>query len=113
MGTEGSGRCVRNVEEANGPVQKISVCKIDSLDCCRDATYIKMDIEGAEWEALHGAEETIRTNNPKLAICLYHSIQDYIRIVAYIHRLNPEYKLFVRHHSTNRSETVLYAVNGK
>lgn len=111
MGTDGSGRCVQNIDEINGKTMNVEVCTIDSLDCCKDATYIKMDIEGSEWEALHGAQETIKRNYPKLAICLYHNDEDYIRIISFVHELNPNYNLYVRHHSTNTSETVLYAIN--
>ena len=107
MGTKGNGHIL---EHAVNGAEELPVCRIDSVDACKNATYIKMDIEGAEWEALHGAEQIIRHNHPKLAICLYHSDNDYIRLIQYIHELNPEYRLYVRHHSTNTSETVLYAV---
>lgn len=108
MGTKGTGRVVEKLEDSDA--LEVPVTTIDSLDYCKDATFIKMDIEGAEWEALHGAEQTIKRNQPKLAICLYHKDEDYIRLIKYIHNLNPSYKLHVRHHSTNTSETVLYAV---
>lgn len=88
----------------------IPVTNIDSVEECRDATFIKMDIEGAEMEALYGAKETIMRNHPKLAICIYHSDADMIRIAEYIHGLVPEYKLYVRHHTKRNHETVLYAV---
>lgn len=83
---------------------------IDAVPECKNATFIKMDIEGMEWDALHGAVETIKRNHPKLAICIYHSDEDMIRIVEYIHEIAPEYKLYVRHHSKREYETVLYAV---
>ncbi len=88
----------------------IEVTAIDNCDVCREAAFIKMDIEGAEWKALHGAERLIIRNHPVLAICIYHSHADMIRIIPYIHRLCPEYKLYVRQHSYSTSETVLYAV---
>lgn len=69
-----------------------------------------MDIEGAEMDALFVAQETIWRNHPKLAICIYHSDEDMIQIIEYVHSLVPEYKLFVRHHTRGRCETVLYAV---
>lgn len=73
-------------------------------------TFIKMDIEGAELEALHGAKKIIQTQKPKLAICIYHKKEDMIQIPKYIKELVPEYKLYVRHYSNDAGETVLYAV---
>lgn len=86
----------------------IQVDTIDNL--CPDATFIKMDIEGAELEALKGAAETIRRNRPKLAICVYHKPEHLFEIPLYIHSLVPEYRLYLRHHSELETETVLYAV---
>ncbi len=53
---------------------------IDSVDECRKATFIKMDIEGAEYNALLGAKETIIHNNPLLARCIYHINEDDLRL---------------------------------
>lgn len=89
----------------------IAVVKLDSLPDCQDATWIKMDIEGAELPALKGAEEIIRRNHPKLAICIYHSDEDMIQIAEYIHGIVPDYKFYVRHHyPVPLYETVLYAI---
>lgn len=90
---------------------EIEARALDNLPECQPATYIKMDIEGAELEALKGAEKIIKANRPKLAICLYHRRQDFFEIPLYIKQLNPDYKLFVHHHHPDRNwETVLYAV---
>ena len=88
---------------------EIKVVALDHILECRSATYIKMDIEGAELEALKGAENIIRSKKPKLAICLYHKPQDFFEIPLYIKKLNPDYKMFVHHHATY-SDTVLYAI---
>lgn len=90
---------------------KIDVKALDHIPECQSATYIKMDIEGAELEALKGAEKIIKERKPKLAICLYHKRQDYFEIPIYIKKLNPDYKLFIHHHHTSgSSETVCYAI---
>lgn len=72
-------------------------------------TFIKMDIEGAELDALKGAERIIKTQKPKLAISVYHRTEDIIEIPKRIINLRPDYKLYVRHYSLLSNETVLYA----
>lgn len=69
-----------------------------------------MDIEGSELEALKGAQELIKRNQPKLAICIYHKAEDYFQIPLYLHTLVPAYRFYVRHHFYGATETVLYAV---
>lgn len=89
----------------------IPVNSIDNLGL-NDVTFIKMDIEGAEMKALIGAKNTILKYKPNLAICLYHSNEDMVDIPEYIHKLVPEYKLYVRHYDQYSYwvETILYAI---
>lgn len=70
---------------------------------------IKMDIEGAEKNALKGAEDLIKLYKPNLAICLYHKPFDIFEIPIYLHELVPEYKFKLRQHKRAFSEVVLYA----
>lgn len=88
----------------------IPVCAIDDVPECNHATFIKMDVEGSELDALYGAKQTILQNKPKLAICIYHKHRDFIEIPKWIHALVPEYQLYVRHHAFSVNETVLYAI---
>ena len=71
--------------------------------------FIKMDIEGAEPNALRGAAETIKRDRPALQICLYHSPEHLWEIPEFIKSLVPEYTFYIGHHSISRGETVLYA----
>lgn len=89
---------------------KIQVTSIDEVLQGAPATFIKMDIEGAETEALKGAENTIRRHRPKLGICVYHKPLDIAEIPLYIKELLPEYKIYLRHYNYGSSETVCYAV---
>lgn len=71
-------------------------------------TFIKMDIEGSEYFALHGAERIIKTWKPRLAISIYHCGEDYYRIPLLLKTFVPEYKFAVRHHKKNHVDTDLY-----
>lgn len=91
-------------------IEKVEVVSIDEV--VRDnVTFVKMDIEGSELNALKGAAKTIVNNRPRLAICVYHKPEDILEIPLYILNLMPEYKLYLRHYSNYfATETVLYAV---
>jgi FkbM family methyltransferase len=71
--------------------------------------FIKMDIEGAELPALRGAEATLRAFRPKLAIALYHRLDDFIDIPAYLDGLGLGYAFFLGHFTIHSEETVLFA----
>lgn len=73
-------------------------------------TYIKMDIEGAEADAILGSKEIIQTHKPKLAISLYHRPTDLWKIPLLVKSLNENYRLYLRHYTDEIIETVLYAL---
>jgi len=73
-------------------------------------TFLKADMESYEYKMLLGARESIRKWKPKLAICIYHSAVDFYSIPLLVKKINPEYKLAIRHHSlADLFDTVLYA----
>jgi len=72
-------------------------------------TWVKMDIEGSEYATLQGMERIIKTYKPKLAICIYHKVEDLFTIPKYIHSLVPQYKLKIRQNHDSVQEMVLYA----
>lgn len=87
----------------------IEITSLDNeLGNC-EITFIKMDIEGLELEALKGSRDIIRRSKPKLAISVYHKPDDLVDIFHYIKEIVPEYKLYLRHYSIFPVETVLYA----
>ncbi len=94
--------------DSNGETA-IQCARIDDV-CQGPVTFIKMDIEGAEQNALDGARETIRKYHPKLAVSVYHRQDDIWQIPLWLHELVPEYKLYLRHHRATPVDTVLYAI---
>ncbi|UJH92526.1 FkbM family methyltransferase [Antarcticibacterium sp. 1MA-6-2] len=72
--------------------------------------FIKMDIEGAELLALEGAIVTIKKFRPKLAIAIYHSLEDFVNIPQWILNLDLGYKIYIDHYSIHAEETVCFAL---
>lgn len=71
-------------------------------------SFIKADIEGYELAMLKGAENLIKRCTPKLAICIYHKPNDFYEILIFIKSLVLEYKMLVKHHALDYTETILY-----
>ncbi|MCR5678131.1 MAG: FkbM family methyltransferase [Agathobacter sp.] len=90
-------------------IEKIESISIDELNTESAITFIKMDIEGAEMEALIGAEKTIEKNHPKLAISIYHKADDLWEIPYYLMKKYPFYKFYMRHYTPYTTETIIYA----
>ncbi|MBN2520777.1 MAG: FkbM family methyltransferase [Bacteroidales bacterium] len=104
-----SGEEMMSMLAAEGNIT-VEVTTIDKTLNGRQASFIKMDIQGAELEALKGAEKTIIKYSPKLAICVYHNKEDLIEIPKYIKKINSNYKIYLRAHEIKAAEVVLYAV---
>lgn len=92
-----------------GNMIQIEAAAVDD-EVKENITYMKMDVEGSEMKALQGAKNQIVQNKPRLAISVYHKNEDIVEIPQYILSLRPDYKLFLRHHGWDDSDTVLYAV---
>ena len=76
-----------------------------------DISFIKMDIEGSELDAILGAQKIISSNTPKMAICVYHKVDDFWKIPQTICAINPNYTFMLRQHDYEvYSETVLYCI---
>lgn len=73
-------------------------------------THIKLDVEGAEEEALRGASCTIGSSRPRMAIALYHRAADLWRLPAQIEALGGRYAYSIRHYSQTIDDTIVYAL---
>lgn len=87
--------------------QNISVTTLDHA-IHEPVTFIKMDIEGWEIKALHGAKRLIVEHTPQLAIAVYHHASDFREIANFVLSLNPSYQLYLRHYTQGWSETVMF-----
>ena len=88
---------------------KIKVGPLDDIDT-GPITFLKMDIEGAEKKAIIGAQNKIRNDKPKLAICVYHLADDFWLIPELVLSIQPEYNIYLRHYTEGLTETVMYFI---
>ncbi len=72
--------------------------------------YIKLDIEGAEPEALRGARGVITGNRPQMAVCIYHRKEHLYEIPLYLDQLMPDYVHRLAHYSNSFWDTVWYSI---
>jgi FkbM family methyltransferase len=91
---------------------RVSTRRIDDL--LADGTlpridFIKMDIEGAELQALKGSVGALRQFRPELAITVYHKFRDFWEIPNFLDRLGLGYRFYLRHFTIHAEETVLFA----
>lgn len=96
---------------SDGNAKSETQCKIIALDefLNEPISFIKADIESYEYKMLLGATRLIEQYMPQLAICIYHNAVDIYSIPLLVKSIVPEYKLAIRHHSTDMADTVLYA----
>ena len=76
----------------------VPVTTIDEVTAGRTISYIKMDVEGAEAQAIDGGTATIKKDKPKLFVAAYHYDVDLFRLPLLLWDLVPEYKIYLRKH---------------
>jgi FkbM family methyltransferase len=99
------GKSSSKLDESAGFM--VPVASLDSFGI--EPTLIKMDVEGAEPMALNGARATIASSRPRLAVTIYHSLNDFLGIPRLAKELCEDYRLSLRIHRPYTEEFVLYA----
>ena len=106
------------VETSGGPSSRVGFgettiqCRMidEFAELGRGPTFIKLDIEGYELPALHGARKTIEDQLPTLAVSAYHKQNDLWELPLEIHAMQPEYQFRLIPHVADGWDLVLYAV---
>lgn len=91
--------------------EEIEIVSLDE-DIREKITLIKMDIEGAEQDALTGCIRHIREEKPKLLISVYHNNEDIWKIPKMIYDMNEDYQFYLRSNGWQwgPAELVLFAI---
>lgn len=88
------GRGTSLDKEGSREVQTVT---IDGLIKGRQTAFIKFDVEGAEAAAIAGGEKTIKEEKPLMNIACYHRSEDIFELPLKVLKLNPGYKVYMRH----------------
>ena len=108
MITETDGNTAARVSEEG--VHKIEIVSLDEylLETKQEPLFVKVDVEGYEKKLLYGAEQLIKERKPLIAISIYHKVEDFYEIPMLIKEWNPSYKMAIRSHLPNDTDTILY-----
>jgi len=99
-----------NTNNCNHDYEAQNLNTIDNIIGKNKVDFIKLDIEGAEQDALNGAIKTIKEQSPILAICVYHKAQDWYKVPKIVLNINSNYDIYLRHYMEGIYETVMYFI---
>jgi FkbM family methyltransferase len=88
---------------------QVAVVALDECLHRAPINFIKLDVEGNELKALHGARATLHRQRPTLAVAGYHRWDDLWRIPTFIAGLGLNYRLRLGLHGHNSFDCVFYA----
>ena len=95
---------------ASEHVATVESRRLDDLEWHVTPTYIKMDIESAEPDAIAGASQLLKRYRPVLAVCTYHRSEHLWQVPNLIRSIVPEYNIFLRRYAEDCWEGVCYAI---
>lgn len=104
----GEGRPTSKI--APGGEVKVRGQKLEDLFPAKRVTFLKLDVEGTERDALLGAKTIIMRSQPLAAVCVYHGPRDLWEIPLMLRELLPGHRFYLRQHQFDGYELVIYAV---
>lgn len=80
-------------------IEKAEVTDLDSFvkENKLNVKFIKLDVEGAEYNTIVGSKNTIKENTPVMSISIYHNLKDFFEIKPLIESIAPNtYEFYIR-----------------
>lgn len=99
-----------NSRVTDGGQSLVRSTTLSALFESQSVSFVKMDIEGGEFDALQGARIIIARDRPVLAVCVYHRQDDLWRVPLLIREFNHDYRMHLRMYESDGWQTVAYAV---
>ena len=91
----------------------IQCVSVDDVLNSYEPNLIKLDVEGAEVEAIKGLNKTIKNYKPNLAVSVYHKPSHIYEIALLINSWNIGYQFYLRVHEHNTYGVVLYCLQSR
>jgi FkbM family methyltransferase len=96
-------------ERSTGAAEEVPVVALDEALAGEPVSFLKLEVEGSEVQALRGARRLIGEHRPKMALSVYHRARDLIDVVAFVESLDAGYSMGLAQHAECPTATVLYA----
>lgn len=93
----GANMYLPEVEQAGA--MEVETTSIDE-SCDDPVTFVKLEIEGSELEALTGARRTIASTRPRMALSIYHKPEDLLTLTGFVRDTGLGYRLSLRQHNS-------------
>lgn len=105
----GSATCAQKSKDND--YSKVPIKSLDSIIKDVKHPFLKMDIEGEDFNALQGAKNLIQNYKPNMSLSVYHNPKDLWEIGLLINSLVPNtYSFYLRQEGHWGLETILYAI---
>lgn len=105
---EGYGDGVSITEQAGVSGSGLHVCKLDSI--LNELGHLRLEIEGAELQALQGASGLIKKFRPTMTVAAYHLATDFLDLLKFMEETDLNYQLSLRHQSLEPGVLCIYAI---
>lgn len=89
---------------------EVNCVTLDETVAFLHPTYVKMDIEGFEVNAISGGQKIIKNDTPILSISIYHRQNHLWEIPNLISSFSDQYQFYIRSHDFDGWDLVCYAV---
>jgi FkbM family methyltransferase len=89
---------------------EVAVASLDDVLSAEAPTFVKLDVEGDELDALRGAARLLDRAQPVVAVCIYHNPSHLWSVPLFLSKALPRHTLHLRSHEYDGFELVAYAV---
>jgi len=112
MRLEESGSISAVLVPSTGPEQPgdVQCVRLDDLFADQPMSFLKLDIEGAEPEAIAGARHIIARDRPIIAMCVYHRQNHLWQLPLLVDSIVEDYRYYLRPYNEEGWDLVCYAI---